>query len=170
MNFVNPLIYEGLLKANTSSCYWSPKSLYHGLWAGKFMPKDCFKSLLAMLHVVDRVSEDPTKKLWKVNTFIEHFRSKCKNLFQPCQNIAIDECLVKLKYRSGIRQHIAKKLVKFGLKLWVFADTLTGYTYNFFVCTGKSNETYNHGLGYSVVMKLMEPLLNQGYHLIFDNF
>ena len=44
------------------------------------------------------------------------------------------------------------------------------YTYDFLVYTGKSDEIYNHGLGYSVVMKLMKTLLNQGYHLFFDNF
>ena len=27
-----------------------------------------------------------------------------------------------------------------------------------------------NGLGYDVVMKLVEPLVNQGYHLYFDNF
>lgn len=50
------------------------------------------------------------------------------------------------------------------------ADSLTGYTYDFLVYNGKSDETYNHRLGYSGVMKLIEPLLNQGYHLFFDNF
>ena len=42
----------------------------------------------------------------------------------------------------------------------VLADSLTGYTYDFLVYTGKSDETYNHRLGCSVVMKLIELLLN----------
>lgn len=76
---------------------------------------------------------------------------------------------MKSKRRSGIRKYIANKPVKIGLKLWVLDDRLTGYTDDFLVYTGKSIETYNHGLGYSLVMKLMEPLLNQEYHLFFDN-
>ena len=108
INFIALLIYRGLVKANSFTRYWSTNSLYCGLWARKIMSHDCFKSLLAMLHVVDTFSEDPTKKLWKVDTFIEHFRLKCKNLFQPYQNIVIDEQLVKLKHRFGIREYIAK--------------------------------------------------------------
>lgn len=42
--------------------------------------------------------------------------------------------------------------------------------YEFLNYTGKSNETCNYGLGYSMVTKLMEHWLNQGYHLLFDKF
>ena len=141
MNFIALLIYQGLVRVNTFTHCWSTKSLHHGLWARIFMPCECFKSLLAILHVVDPFTEDPAKKLRKVHTFIEHFRSKCKNLFQPHQNIAIDEWLVRLKHHSGIRKYIANKPVKFGLKLWVLADSVIGYIYNFLVYTGKSDET-----------------------------
>lgn len=164
------LIYQGLVKASTFNRYWSTKSLYHGLWARRFMSRNRYTSLLAMLHVVDPTTEDHNKKLKKVDTFIDNFREKCKKLFQPFQNVAIDERLVKSKHRSGIRQYIANKPAKFGLKLWVLADSKTGYTYDFIVYTGKTNEVYLHGLGYHVVMKLLEPLLTQGYHAFFDNF
>ena len=124
-----------------------------------------FHSLLAMLHVVDLLSEDLTEKLRKFN-----IKSKCKNLFQPYQNIIIEEWLPKLKNRYGIRQYITNRPVKFGQKLWVLAEILTRYTYDFLIYTEKSNETHNYGLGYLVVIKLMGPLLNQGYHLLLDKF
>ena len=69
-----------------------------------------------------------------------------------------------------IRHFIANKSVKFGLELWDVANSLTGYIYEFLFYSGKSNETYNYGSVYSIKMKPMEPLLNQGYHLYFDNF
>lgn len=164
------MLYQGLVKVSTNSRYWSTKSLYHGLWTRRFMSRNRFQALLGMLHVVDPLQEDPNKKLRKVDSFIDHFRNKSKELFQPFQNVAIDERLVKSKHRSGIRQYIANKPAKFGLKLWVLADSKTGYSYDFSVYTGKTNEVYEHGLGYHVVMKLMQPLLNQGYHLFIHNF
>ena len=59
-----------------------------------------------------------------------------------------------------------------GLKLWVLADSENGYTVDFNVYIGKdaAKDTSEHGLGYDVVMKLMEPYLDQGYHLYLDNF
>ena len=83
------------------------------------MSCDNLKSLIDMLLVVDSFSEKPNGKLPNVQIFLEHFRSKCKNLLQPYQNIATEDRLVKSKDRCDIRQYIANKLVKFGLKLWV---------------------------------------------------
>lgn len=111
-------------------------------------------------------------KLRKVSSFIEHFKNKCKNLYQPFQQVAVDERMVKSKHRSGIRQYIKNKPTKWGIKLWVLADSANGYTCDFDVYVGRRSgqEPSANGLGYDTVMRLMTPLLNQGYHLYFDNF
>ena len=104
--------------------------------------------------------------------FLDTFVNTCKELYQPFQNISIDARMVKSKGRSGIKQYIKNKPTKWGIKLWVLADSLNGYTCDFEVYTGK-NTAYplsEKGLGYDVVMRLTEALLNQGYHLFFDNF
>jgi hypothetical protein len=64
------------------------------------------------------------------------------------------------------------KPTKWGIKLWVLADSSNGYTIDFNVYIGKSQheEPSTHGLGYDVVMKLVNPYLGQGYHVFFDNF
>ena len=55
--------------------------------------------------------------------------------------------------------------MKFGLKLWVLADSLNGYKYDFDTYTGKKGEhLHEQGLGYTVVMKLVSLLLDQGYN------
>ena len=52
------------------------------------------------------------------------------------------------------------------------ADSLNGYTCDFDVYIGRhaGHQVSDKGLGYDVVMKLVTPLMNQGYHLYFDNF
>lgn len=50
------------------------------------------------------------------------------------------------------------------------ADSDTGYTWNFFVCTGKSEVSTTYGLSYSAVMDLLPlSLLGQDYILYVDN-
>lgn len=172
-NFISLIIYQALVKVPTYDRYWSTKSLYHGLWAREIMTMKRFKALLAMLHVVDPFNEKDGDKLRKVGPFINNFKAKCKEFYQPSKNIAVDERLVKSKHRSGIRQYIKNKPVKFGIKLWVLADSQNGYTVDFYVYAGKNDSAVvanDLGLGYNVVMKLAEPYLNQGYHLFCDNF
>ena len=56
--------------------------------------------------------------------------------------------------------------MKWGFKLWVFADSEMGYTWNFQVYRGKQGETVSsNGLGFDVVMKLVgNRALLQLYH------
>ena len=137
------------------------------------LSRDRFKALMATLHIVGPAEENPPNKLRKVQRFIDSFRQKCKILYQPSQKVAIDERIVKSKHRSGIRQYIKNKPVTFGIKLWVIADSVNGYTYDFDVYAGRNaghDKPSENGLGYDIVTKLSQPLLNQGYHLFFDNF
>lgn len=170
--FIALLLYFGLVRVSSFSRYWSTKTLYHGLWARSIMSRDRFKALLAMLHVVDPCNENDRDKLRKVTSFITHFKEKCQSLYQPFKQIAIDERMVKSKHRSGIRQYIKNKPTKWGIKLWVLADSANGYTWDFDVYAGKNanQQVSANGLGYDVVMRLVQPLVNQGYHLYFDNF
>ena len=115
---------------------------------------------MGVLHVVD-----PNKS--KVSSFIQTFRDKCQSLYQPFQQIAIDERMVKSKHRSGIRQYIRNKPTKWGIKMWVLADSSNAYTCDFDVYIGKAagRKVSELGLGYDVVMKLIATLLDQGYQV-----
>ena len=167
------LIYFGLVRVGGDvEKYWSVKTLYHGLWARAIMSRNRFKALMALLHVVDPAAENPGDKLRKVESFIDYFKSRCLTLYQPRQNVAIDERMVKSRHRSGIRQYIKDKPNKWGIKLWVLADSSNGYTVDFDVYIGRAagRDVSAKGLGYDVVMKLIRNFLNQGYHLFVDNF
>ena len=152
--------------------YWSTKSIYHGLWARKILSRNRYQALSAFLHVVDPANETPGYKLRKVEEFLAAFKERCKVLYQPMQKLAVDERMVKSKHRSGIRQYMKDKPTKWGLKLWVLADSDNGYTidFNVYIAKAAAGETSDEGLGYDVMMKLMQPYLGQGYHLYLDNF
>ena len=151
---------------------WSTKTLYHGLWARAILPRERFFAILAFLHVVDPATEDPDNKLRKVDSFINHFKQRCSELYTPREHVAIDERMVKSRHRSGFRQYIRDKPTKWGIKLWVLADSSNGYTVDFNIYIGRAagQEVSENGLGYDVVMRLMAPYHNLGYHLFVDNF
>ncbi len=65
-----------------------------------------------------------------------------------------------------------KKPVKWGIKVWMCADSVNGYVISSDIyCGANSSEpVHPNGLAYGVVMKLVEPFLNKGYSVYMDNF
>ncbi|KAH8040864.1 hypothetical protein HPB51_013034 [Rhipicephalus microplus] len=150
LRFIALLIYMGIVQVPRLHMYWNTGSIYGGLLPAQIMSRKRFFSLLAFLHV-----SDPEVSA---------------RFFQPREAIAVDERMVKSKARSGIRQYIRDKVTKWGYKLWVLAESETGYTLQFFVYTGKRETPGPHGLAFDVVSKLCEKCLEQGYKIYMDNF
>ena len=126
------LIYFGLVKVvGDVSKYWSTASLFHGLWARRIMPRLRFLALMAFLHIVDPLNEPAGNKLRKVEALVQYFKTRCQILHQPRQHVAIDERMVTSRHRSGIRQYIKDKPTKWGIKLWVLADSSNAYVQDF---------------------------------------
>ena len=58
-------------------------------------------------------------------------------MYQPSNNISVDERMVRNNGRYSFRQYIKDKPTKWGFKFWVLADSLTGYTYDFDLYLGR---------------------------------
>ena len=80
--------------------------------------------------------------------------------------------MVPFKGRLGFKQFMKDKPVKFGIKLWVLADSVTAYCYNLEVYTGKHGQQINRLMGLSarVVIGLTKPIHNFGHIIYTDNF
>ena len=90
-------------------------------------------------------------------------------LYQPLQQLSVDERMLRSKARTHFRQYIRNKPTKWGFKYWVIAD-VTGYTVDFNLYIGKATESSGNGLGFDVVMELIHQYAFQGYELFTDNF
>lgn len=79
--------------------------------------------------------------------------------------------MVASKARIGMEQYMKDKLTKWGYKFYVLADSETGYTWNFFVYTGKCKCATGQGLSYSSVVDLLPmSLLGASYTLYVGSF
>ena len=83
-------------------------------------------------------------------------------------NVSIDEQMIGTKGRLSFLHYMPKKPQKWGIKLWVLADSSNGYVVAFEVYTG-ATENVQHGLAYSVVMNLMRPYVGLWHRLYVDN-
>ncbi|KAH8026360.1 hypothetical protein HPB51_020344 [Rhipicephalus microplus] len=172
LRFIALLIYMGIVQVPRLHMHWNTGSIYGGLLRAQIMSRKRFFSLLAFLHISDPEDKSTAsaEKLRKVWSLLQHINEVSARFFQPQEAIAVDEKMVKSKARSGIRQYIHDKVTKCGYKLWVLAESETGYTSQFFVYTSKRETPGPHGLAFDVVSKLCEKYLEQGYKIYMDNF
>ena len=71
-----------------------------------------------------------------------------------------------------MKQYLLMKLVKRGFKVWVRADSITGYFCDFEVYVGRTSEgtTTEVGLGERVALQLTDTLRGKNYQIFSDNY
>ena len=139
------------------------------------MSRNRYEEISCFFHIVTPEEEETfaaqNDSLKKIRPIYEAMKEKSIKFYQPLRELSIDERMVKSKARTQFRQYIKNKPTKWGFKFWVLAD-VSGYTIDFNLYCGKNRATplSAHGLAYDVVMELIQPFCDQGYHLFFDNF
>jgi len=73
------------------------------------------------------------------------------------KQLSIDERMVATKARTGMTQYMKAKPTKWGIKMFVLADSSNGYTCDFNIYTGKSRLASGLGLSFDSVVELMRP-------------
>ena len=143
------------------------------------MTQHRFQNILAALHICkikDAANEHKKKAgqqyapLLKVKPLLADLQLSCSSYYVSGQKLSIDERMVASKGRFCMKQFIEDKPVRWSFKFWVLTCPEIGYTYKFEVCTAKRLTETKNGLGYDVVMNLMNGMFRQGYHLFVDNF
>ena len=174
--FIGVNIIMGIAKLPCISLYWSSDDFFGNVGIKKVMSKNRFEEISKFLHFNDSSLEVARgtpghDRLFKVRPVIDYVRTKCENNFSPTKNLSVDEGMVAFKGRLSFRQYMPVKPTRYGIKVWMAADSSNGYVLNFDVYLGKDEGHRRiHGLGYDVVTKMITPFMNKNHHVYFDNF
>ncbi|XP_062521807.1 uncharacterized protein LOC134196627 isoform X2 [Corticium candelabrum] len=138
-SLIGLLIYMGLVKVPELSDYWRTTFPFYGLWARRFMSRSRFDVILSVLQLENpRTAKDrEADPLRSVRTVCEALRRNCMEYGQPHARVSLDERMVKAKGRFAFWQYMRNNPVKWGVKLYCVCDSISAYTYNFDIYTGK---------------------------------
>ena len=157
-------------------CYWSTNPALSCAWISGVMPQTRYLKLSQYLHVRDNTNMpardtpgyDP---LYKLRPLLDFFPARYREHFLPGRELAVDEAMIGFKGRLSFKQYMPAKPTKWGIKSWALCDSSTAYCLNFQVYTGRAaRANQEHGLGYRVVMDMIQPYLGLHHHLYFDRF
>ena len=75
------------------------------------------------------------------------------------KHVSIDEAMIPFKGRSALKQYLPLKPIKRGFKVWVLADSVTGYASKFEVYTGKKGNAVEEKLGEEAIKSLQRKVM-----------
>ncbi|KAK5928627.1 hypothetical protein CgunFtcFv8_013678 [Champsocephalus gunnari] len=110
-------------------------------------------------HRLTRPARYKKDKLTAFRNMWDKWTERLPLLFNPGEDICVDEQLVAFRGRCKFRQYIPSKPAKYGLKIWITADVATSYAWRCQVYTGKAaGESPEKGQGKRVILDMTEGL------------
>ncbi|XP_039521764.1 piggyBac transposable element-derived protein 4-like [Pimephales promelas] len=172
--YIGLVFYMAMVKVSSIRDYWRQSSVFSVPFPATVMSRDRYCTISWNVHMShpDADKENDRKKgtaehdrLFRVKPLMDSIRLACKSIYHPKRNLTVDERMVACKAHTGMTQHMKAKPNRWGLKLFVLADSSNGYTVDFFM-----NQT-GHGLSYEAVTSLLDhTFLGSGYHVYMDDF
>lgn len=79
----------------------------------------CFQDIRRFIYFRDNTTIPPPgtagrNRLAKVRPLLTHITQKCKELYNPHQDVSVDEAMIKFQGRSFIKQYVPIKANKTG--------------------------------------------------------
>ena len=166
----------GLVKKTRIEAYWNKSNPSQATpYFATVFSRDRFLLLLSMFNIpMDQsdATEGFANSGKRAHYLISKLNANCQQLYTMAQEVSVDESLVGYLGRySGIQYMPNKHHHKFGIKLWMLCEASTGYAYHMNMYRGrKRGEPPEENATYNIVMRLMNPILDLGYHVFLDNY
>ena len=94
----------------------------------------------------------------------EKFIDNCRKHYAVGAFVTIHEQLIPFRGRCGFRQYIPSKPDKYGMKLFLLCDCLTGCTFNDMPYVGRQGNQRNVGLSADVVKHITTSPFHWSQH------
>ena len=141
IQFLSLIIIMGIINLPQIEDHWIKSWPYANTTFSRVMSRDRFSLIMKFLHLNDNKKYikkgnpgyDPIYKLRPLyNSLMRNF----KLAYNLGRELSLDESMIGFKGRVWFIQYMPKKPNKWGMKAFVLADAITGYTYNWSLYAG----------------------------------
>lgn len=169
--FFSIILHMSIVKKFKLADYWSTDKFIATVYAPSVMARDRFLAILANFHISDNSSAVPYNQpghdpLHKLRPFIGHLLIAFPASYYPHENITVDEGTCGFRGRIYFRVYNKNKPDKYGIKLYIVCDSLTGYVLKMEVYTGKTEDSSIIGL----FRRILHDYLGKGHTVFMDRF
>lgn len=139
--FLAMVIIMGLISYPSIEDYWVTSWPFATPTFSSILSRDRFSLLMKFLHLNDSTKYVPKGQpgydpLYKLRPFVDPLLANFKAAYTLGRELSVDEAMIGFKGRLWFLQYLPKKPTKWGMKAFVLADSVTGYTYNWKLYTG----------------------------------
>ena len=166
--FLGLTLLTGLIgKRGHLSEYWSTNPLFFTPFFGQTMKRNRYQIIMKFLHFNDNEARplDSTDKLYKLRPIHDKIVGNWRQLFNPGEQISIDEGMLKWRGRLSFRVYNKDKPIKYGIKAYILADSNSGYCWNIDMYCGQGKRLRDIVFGL-----LGDTCLYSWHSLYMDNF
>ena len=165
----------GIHNMTAVDMYWSTDPLLRVPQVADVMGKSRFQKLNQYFHTKDnqkaKAKEDPDyDPLFKVRRLLKLVTKQSRALYNPGQDISVDEAMIKFNGRLSFKQYVKDRPNPWGIKVWCACDPRTGYLLKFDVYLGRIRDPMPHRVGHHVVTKVASRFLEKGHHMNYNNY
>ncbi|KAM3857245.1 piggyBac transposable element-derived protein 4-like [Diretmus argenteus] len=162
--FLGLLFLTGLIRKPSLAEYWSLNTALETPYFRATMPRNRFQLIWRFLHFSDNREVDAADRLHKVRPVLDLLLANFRGMFQPSQNISLDEGMMAWRGRLRFRVYNPAKPTKYGIKSYILCDSDNGYCYSMKPYCGE------HSSLQDTVRFLIDGLDGFGYRLWMDNY
>lgn len=163
-----------LVKLDNLKDYWKQNTIFSQSFPPKVMARERYRTISWNIHLSDPNDDLENDKrkgtpqydpLCCLRPLLGILKMACKTHYQPRKSLCIKKKIVTAK------SYMKAKPPNQEFKLFVLADSYSGYTLDFNIYTRDTLSPSGHGLPYDSVMTLLNPsYLGIGYNLYVDKF
>ena len=138
-----------------------------------------FFLILRYLHCCS-LAEQPSKNdigynaNYKVKELTDALETRYVKVFNPGQQLSLDETLIRAFGRIKFKVRIITKSARYGIKIYVVTDAVTSFVLRIIIYTGSDTYYFNNNVGdkktVQVVKQLLEPYYGTNRCVYIDRF
>ena len=164
--YIGLTILFGIFKLPRLPMYWAKNAEYFSPIVSNCMSYGRYMLLNGFFHsnASDSDNQDNQDRLSKLRPVIDYFLRLFNLTYIPTQNLSIDEGMLAFKGRLVFKCYSPMKPIKYGIKLYILAESDTGFVSNFQIYSGTGSTTSE------IVTGLLDNFKNKNYHVYMDNF